>query len=159
MGDAAETLDQQREPTTIAWIDVRLKAWAEWCETGGVVVGLGYGKNPIGGAVDNGGMIIRSTGTAAQPDSYDPNYEIDQAVVKLGADLKTVVVEHYRHEDAPEAKRVYRCGCSRSTYFRRLAKAHQHILFMLPAEKKVRSGAGAMAAAAERRAARKAGRG
>lgn len=117
----------------IGEIDARLRAWSEWCEHGGVVVGLGYGINPIGSAVENGGQIIRGTGPASQPGGYDPHYEIDRAVSQLPSDMQQVVVEHYRHADAAEWKRVRRCGCSRRTYYRRLARAHQAILFLLEA--------------------------
>jgi len=140
MGNAALELDQSTELKTIDWVDARLRAWAEWCEAGGAVVGMGYGRNPIAGAIENGGQIIRGTGPASQAGGYDPDYETDRAVSKLPDDLRQVVVEHYRHADAAEWKRVRRCGCSRRTYYRRLARAHQSVMMLIRVPAQPRTG-------------------
>lgn len=117
------------EPTQITWVDKRLVQWGEWSEENrGIAIGLGYGNNPLAGGVRS----TASEGATAMPDGI---YEIDRAVVRLPVDLHKVVIEHYRHPDCPESKRVERCGCSRATYFRRLAKAHVAVMMLLPKRK------------------------
>lgn len=143
MGEAAVAvkLELQAEPRTIAWVDVRLCRWAEWVErernSGGNTQ-----RNVIATLMDSKGVIARGTAPDAgsMPDAI---YDTDQAVQKLSAEQSQVVIEHYRHMDAPESVRVARCKCSRRTYYRRLARAHQSIMMLLkaPAQRRTQSSA------------------
>lgn len=131
MGEAAMKLDLQAEPKTIAWVDVRLQRWAEWVERERMGGGNTQ-RNVIAALMDGQGVLARGTAgdAGAMPDAI---YDTDRAVRQLPADQLQVVTEHYRHADAPEPKRLARCGCSRRTYYRRLARAHQSIMMLVRA--------------------------
>lgn len=141
MGEAVMKLELQAEPKTIAWVDVRLQRWAEWVERERMGGGNTQ-RNVIASLMDGKGVIARGTAPDAgsMPDAI---YDTDRAVQQLPAELKQVVIEHYRHMDAPESVRVARCQCSRRTYYRRLARAHQSIMMLLkaPAKRRVQSSA------------------
>ncbi|WP_010323014.1 hypothetical protein [Marinobacterium stanieri] len=138
MGEAAVKLELQAEPKTIAWVDVRLCRWAEWVERERMGGGNTQQRNVIATLMDCRGVMTPSTGYDAwsMPDAV---YDTDQAVRKLPAEQNQVVIEHYRHMDAPESTRVARCNCSRRTYYRRLARAHQSIMMLLKAPAKRRT--------------------
>lgn len=135
MGDAAEKMDDlvavRREPKTIASIDARLQRWAAWSLDGrGKLVG-GIGASPVATIMDSCGHVVRSTAPASSmPDDI---FDTDRAVTQLPAALNQVVREHYLHSDADEVTRVANCNCSPKTYYRRLARAHHAIQFMLKA--------------------------
>lgn len=139
MGEAAMKLDLQAELKTIAWVDVRLQRWAEWVERERMGGGNTQ-RNVIAALMDGKGVITR--GTAPDGGMPDAIYDTDRAVRQLPADQLQVVTEHYRHADAPEPKRLARCGCSRRTYYRRLARAHQSIMMLVraPARRVVTGG-------------------
>lgn len=141
MGEAAMKLDLQAEPKTIAWVDVRLQRWAEWVDRERMGGGNTQ-RNVIASLMDGQGVIARGTAMDAgsMPDAI---YDTDRAVRQLPADQLQVVNEHYRHADAPEPKRLARCGCSRRTYYRRLARAHQVVMMLLkaPAKRRMQSSA------------------
>ena len=141
MGEAAMKLELQAEPKTIAWVDVRLQRWAEYVERERQGGGNTQ-RNVIATLMDSRGVVAR--GTAADSGSMpDAIYDTDRAVHQLPGPLAQVVVEHYRHADAPESTRVARCQCSRRTYYRRLARAHQAVMMLLraPAKRRVQSSA------------------
>lgn len=148
---AAEKLDIKRarvEAACVPWVDKRLQAWAEWlaCDVGGFVSGVGYGNSALASIIDARGDVVRSTGGGAAGEMPDSVYEIDRAMRKLSSSdskLHTALCEHYRHADADEAVRVARCGCSRRTYFRRIAQGHHALLFLLPGRKVAVSDRGA----------------
>lgn len=147
---AAEKLDIKRarvEAACVPWVDKRLQAWAEWlaCDECGVS-GIGYGSNALASIIDAKGDVIRSTGGAVGGDMPDSVYEVDRAMRKLSSSdnkLHAALCEHYRHADADEAVRVARCGCSRRTYFRRIAQGHHALLLLLPGRKVAVSDRGA----------------
>ncbi len=138
MGAAAENLaisnmEQQQkarqEPKTIASIDAKLVRWAEWRMEGAGRPGMLGGGNTIAALMAGGGQITRST--APQDSAPDDIYDTDRAVSRIDAQLQQVVTEHYLHSDASETVRLVQCGCSRATYYRRLATAHHQVLFLL----------------------------
>ncbi len=139
MGEAAVAvkLELQAEPKTIAWVDVRLCRWAEWVERERMGGGNTQ-RNVIATLMDGHGVLARGTAPDAgsMPDAI---YDTDRAVRQLPAEQGQVVLEHYRHADAPESTRVARCNCSRRTYYRRLARAHQSIMMLLKAPAKRRT--------------------
>ena len=78
-----------------------------------------------------GGVLIRST---AQPEWRKKDYEAEQtgqALAKLERDLRRVCDVCYGMQGAPESLKIRAAGVSRSTYFRRLDQAHNHILGLL----------------------------
>jgi hypothetical protein len=135
LGEAALNMDSmelaggRRELKTIASIDARLVQWAQWRQEGAGRPGMLGGGNTIAALMAGGGEIVRST--VPQDSTPDDIYDTDRAVTRLADMLQRVVTEHYLHSDATEVTRLMQCGCSRATYYRRLATAHHQVQFML----------------------------
>ena len=138
MGYAAQQLEKldQQGPAIVV---LRLQSWARWLEGSRTGVSLGYGGCTIAAVVDGGGQFVRSTAPGRADDMPENIYQVERAVNQLDAKHKQVIVEHYRHPDAAESKRLAVCNCSRATYYRRLQQAHQHVLMLLLPQRKLTS--------------------
>ena len=141
-------LDQGRakrvrvETKVLPWMDKRLEQWAECVPSAsdglGGSGGSGYGNSALASIIDAKGDVVRSTGGGVAGEMPDSVYEIHKAMRKLAVSdkaLHAALCEHYQHADADEAVRVMRCGCSRRTYFRRVAMGHHAVAYLLPGHK------------------------
>lgn len=129
MGNAAQQLDNETQGPAI--VVLRLQSWARWLEGSRTGASLGYGGCTIAAVLDCGGQFIRSTAPGRADDMPEAIYNVERAVNQLDSKLKQIVIEHYRHADAPEDKRLAVCGISRATYYRRLNQAHTHVMMLL----------------------------
>ena len=124
----------------IPGIDRRLTVWGEWLlnEKCSVVGEVGWGGSMLGALIDGGGELIRCT--AKDPGGMpDDVYDTNKAVEALSDKLKQVVQVQYLDLTSSAEQKAEQCGCARRTYFDRLAKAHQEILFRLKAPSNLRS--------------------
>lgn len=105
------------------WLEQRLDMWGAW-RNGGVMRGLGAavsrwpGKTEIRG----GGMV-----EVDSPQFERMMSDTDSAVASLEPEFKAVIIEEHGRADYATIieKRAQNCGCSESTYRRRLARAYE----------------------------------
>ena len=114
-------------------IDRKLQAWGEWTlrnEDSGS--GEAAGCSMLGKLIDGRGVLIRSTDPSAgsMPDEV---FDTGRAVERLPVKLQQVVEAQYLDLAATYQQRAESCGCAYKTFYRRLAEAHQQILFLMKA--------------------------
>lgn len=122
----------------IPMVDRRLVTWGEWKLSERADSGEAAGSSMLGALMDSQGELIRSTNPSAgsMPDDI---YDTDKAVQRLPVELERVVREQYTNLIATAAQKAETCGCSTKTFYRRLGKAHQEILFVLKPPRALRS--------------------
>ena len=123
------------ETKRIAKVDRWLEDWSEFVLAGDASAS-GYGSSTLAAVMDGMGEVVRSTvkGVSGLPDLI---FDVDRAVNQLKPELKAVVFEHYVNRSALAEQRLRACGCSSKTYYRRLARAHQCVLFSVRPERKL----------------------
>lgn len=114
-------------------IDRKLQSWGEWTlrnEDSGA--GEAAGCSMLGKLIDGQGVLVRSTNPAAgsMPDDV---FDVGRAVGRLPVKLQQVVEAQYLDLTATKEQRAEACGCATMTFYRRLAEAHQQILFLMKA--------------------------
>lgn len=114
-------------------IDRKLQNWGEWTlrnEDSGA--GEAAGVSMLGKLIDGQGVLIRSTDPSAgsMPDEV---FDVGRAVERLPVKLQQVVEAQYLDLTATHQQRAESCGCAYKTFYRRLAEAHQRILFSMKA--------------------------
>ena len=126
------------EQRTIATIDTRLKVWAEYISA--QANGSPLGRNQLAVLMESAGDFIASTA----PDDGMPDYvdATDKAVRRIQEQMPAlwlVIREHYVYAEKLDDQRFKAVGCSRATYYRRLAQAHQAVLFQVQGQKRTQS--------------------
>lgn len=119
-------------------IDARLQIWARWRlmnEDRGE--GEASGSSMLGAIMDGGGQYIRSTNPSANS-MPDEIFDMDRAVTKLPVKLRMVVETKYLEEHLEVTEMAAKCGCSKSTLFNRVIKAHHELLFMISTPEQLR---------------------
>lgn len=138
------------EPRQIDWVDSRLQHWAaqRFADQDRYSGAGGFGPSVLAAVVESKGVVVRSTAKVGSLMS-DGDYEIDKAMRELEKrepGLHAVIEVHYCQADVDEAVRIARCGCSRRTYFRRIASGHAALAMLLPDAKRRGSGVAKVAA-------------
>lgn len=130
--DAVKRLGPKRGGL-IPSVDRKLKAWGEWTlrnedSGGGEVAGVSM----LGKLIEGRGMLVRSTdpSVGSMPDDV---FDVGRAVERLPVKLQQVVEAQYLDLAATHQQRAEACGCAYKTFYRRLAEAHQRILFSMQA--------------------------
>ena len=108
------------------YVSARLVKWAEWVGSSKKVYAeLWYPKKSCI-ANFNG-----DNGIAVSVQQYEQEcYEVDQCVLKLGEDLKCVVISCYL-DMSDSIQKYRRCGCTKEDYDLRLTMAHNELLGLL----------------------------
>ena|GEM_PF-385609 len=129
LGEASK-LKKVRKSNLLPKIDSRLVVWGEWVLSNNRSYDSQAGGSMLGALMDSCGELIRGTNPSAgsMPDDV---YDTAKAVEGLGDQLRMVVEQQYQNLSATPVQRAEECGCSAKTFYRRLAKAHNEILFML----------------------------
>lgn len=105
----------------IVYVNDRLNRWAEWCMCGRRVVGLGF---PTQCAYTR---LSGSNGRVSAPEFDDEAWQTEQAVRRLDAQLRNVVMVFYLEagDGLIKSKRLH---CSRDTMYARLQRAHNELI-------------------------------
>lgn len=114
-------------------VDRKLQTWGEWTlrnEDSGS--GEAAGCSMLGKLIDGRGVLIRSTDPSASS-MPDEVFDTGRAVERLPVKLQQVVEAQYLDLAATYQQRAESCGCAYKTFYRRLAEAHQQILFLMKA--------------------------
>ncbi|WP_028302632.1 hypothetical protein [Oceanospirillum beijerinckii] len=116
-------------------IDQRLDTWARWRlandDRGRIQTSSG---SVLGALMAGGGEVIRGANPCAgsMPDDI---FDTDRAVQRLDMKLRMVVEVQYLDGISTKQEKASKCGCAPMTFYRRLADAHQKILFLLKSPK------------------------
>jgi len=122
-------------------IDNRLTNWAEWKARDKFDdPGIGYGRSVVSTLMESKGVVVRSTVPASSmPDAIFDTDKAVRHIEKKKPELGQVIREHYLNMTSTPVQKHAACGCSSSTYHRRLAQAHQAVQMMLPGGKRSRA--------------------
>lgn len=105
----------------ILYVNTRLNGWAEWVASGKRVVGLGYPSQCSYTRLSGRSDCVGS------PEFDEDAWEMEQAVQRLPADLKQLVIVFYLETSSGEQK-AKRLHCHRDTMYSRLNRAHNELL-------------------------------
>lgn len=105
------------------YVDHRLEQWAE-CVKGGREGRLVSNAAVLASMIRTGVTTRSTRGPETLVDEHVE--EIDRLVCALPSDLRNAINERYMQESTPEQK-ARACGCSVSTFWRRLAAAKKAI--------------------------------